>query len=199
MGELRGLGVMGGLGGLLLAAAFAAGYVTGCARQGKAGGGDVDMIVTRETSVDTTEYAMPTARETVAMGTRRYVLPGSRRQGGVARRLDGPGKGGADATTVDSCVTGPEREPRCGGDSTVVELPTMQRHYADSTFEAWVSGPLDPRLDSLRVFSRTTTVTKWERSERKRWHIGVTAGYGYGEKGFQPSIGIGITYSLFSF
>lgn len=86
-----------------------------------------------------------------------------------------------------------------GRDSAVVELPMIRRHYADSTYEAWVSGPIDPRLDSIRVYAKTTTITKREWKPPKRWHLGVTAGYGYGAKGFQPYIGIGITYSIFSF
>lgn len=90
-------------------------------------------------------------------------------------------------------------EPRCSTDSADVELPVIQRHYVDSAYEAWVSGPVDPRLDSLRVYARTTVITKREWKPPKRWHIGVTAGYGYGAKGFQPYIGAGITYSLYSF
>ncbi len=84
-------------------------------------------------------------------------------------------------------------------DSMTVELPKIQRHYADSTYEAWVSGPLDPRLDSLNIFRPTTIITKKEWKPPKRWHIGLTAGYGYGTKGFQPYIGVGITYSIVSF
>ncbi len=84
-------------------------------------------------------------------------------------------------------------------DSMTVELPKIQRQYADSTYEAWVSGPLDPRLDSLNIFRPTTIITKKEWKPPKRWHIGLTAGYGYGTKGFQPYIGVGITYSIVSF
>ena len=62
-----------------------------------------------------------------------------------------------------------------------------------------VSGPINPRLDSIRVFARTTTVTHRVWEPPKRWHIGVTAGYGYGAKGLQPYVGVGITYSIFSF
>lgn len=38
-------------------------------------------------------------------------------------------------------------------DSIFIE--TVQKHYKDSTYEAWVSG-IDPYLDSFRVFNRTT-------------------------------------------
>jgi opacity protein-like surface antigen len=89
--------------------------------------------------------------------------------------------------------------PMVGRDSAIVQLPMIQRYYGDSTYEAWVSGPVNPRLDSIRVFARTTTVTRREWKPPKRWHVGVTAGYGYGPKGLQPYVGVGITYSVFSF
>lgn len=86
-----------------------------------------------------------------------------------------------------------------------VELPVIQRHYRDSTYEAWVSGPVSPQLDSVRVYARTEVVEREVTrmvgiaSRQKRWHVGVTVGYGYGTKGFQPFVGIGLTYSIFSF
>ena len=128
----------------------------------------------------------------------------------------GRGSGGKPRCSADSAVilsavdtnaialariygTGAGGEPRCRADSAIIELPIIQRHYADSTYEAWVSGPVDPRLDSMRVFAPTTIITKREWKPPNRWHIGVTAGYGYGAKGFQPYIGIGVTYSIYSF
>ncbi len=83
-------------------------------------------------------------------------------------------------------------------DSVHIELPVIQRHYGDSVYEAWVSGPLDPRLDSIRVYERRTVEVR-ATAPAKRWHIGATAGYGFSARGFEPYIGIGITYSIFSF
>lgn len=154
---------------------------------------------------DTIPYYAPKPQTELATGTRRYTLPTyyiiGGGAGGVARstcptdticRVDsislssdyGPGAGG---------------EPRCSGDSAIVELPIIQRHYADSTYEAWISGPIDPRLDSLRVFAPTTIITKREWKPPKRWHIGPTIGYGFTPQGFQPYIGVSITYSIISF
>lgn len=86
-------------------------------------------------------------------------------------------------------------------DTITVDLPVIQRHYGDSTYQAWVSGPLDPRLDSIRIYREkeriTITETIWKPP--KRWSLGITAGYGYGSRGFQPFIGIGINYSLIFF
>lgn len=95
--------------------------------------------------------------------------------------------------------TGPGGKPGRNRDSVQVDLPIISRHYADSTYEAWVSGPIDPRLDSIRVFRQSTVITKKEVRLPKRWHIGLTAGYGYGVGGFGPYLGVGITYSIISF
>ena len=122
----------------------------------------------------------------------------------VEREPLSPLSEGVDSISVDTIITanygtGVGGEPRCSKDSAIVEIQIIQRHYADSTYEAWISGPVDPRLDSIRVFAPTTIITRRECKPPKRWHIGVTAGYGYGAKGFKPFVGLGITYSIFSF
>ena len=141
---------------------------------------------TIETKIDTIAHRAPMQQSELALGTRVYTFPVYRVKTVKSDSADinGGGAGG---------------EPRCSNDSAMVELPEIQRHYADSTYEAWVSGPIDPRLDSINVFARTSIITKREWKPPKRWHIGVTAGYGYGAKGFQPYIGVGITYSIISF
>lgn len=90
------------------------------------------------------------------------------------------------------------QEAVADADSVHIELPVIQRHYGDSIYEAWVSGPLDPRLDSIRIYERKTVEVR-TATPTKRWHIGATAGYGFSARGFEPYIGIGITYSIFSF
>ena len=179
---------------------FFAGFFIGKDRTEKPPG---TVMETRKTTVDTIPYRAPMPQSELALGTHRYTLP-------ACRFLDG-GAGGEprprsdhDNICVDTISTvtygiGAGGEPRCSNDSAIVELPIIQRHYADSTYEAWVSGPVDPRLDSVRVFAPTTIITKREWKPPKRWHIGITAGYGCGTKGFQPYIGVGITYSIFSF
>lgn len=146
---------------------------------------------TRETFVDTIHYYAPIPQTETTLGTEHYTLPTrfiSGGAGGVPRQ-----RGERDSVGI---LPGLSYE---GSDSTTIELPTIQRHYSDSTYEAWVSGPINPRLDSVRVFATTTLITKEIWKPPKRWHLGVTAGYCYGTKGFQPYVGIGITYSLFSF
>ena len=186
------------LGGLI---AFFAGFFIGKDRTDKPSG---IVTETKETIVDTIPYFAPIPKSELALGTHHYTLPsycflGGGFGGEPQKQSEG------DIVSVDtissshSYGTGAGGEPRCSKDSAIVELPVIQRHYSDSTYEAWVSGPIDPRLDSLRVFAPTTIITKREWKPPKRWHIGVTAGYGYGAKGFQPYIGVGVTYSIFSF
>lgn len=84
-------------------------------------------------------------------------------------------------------------------DSITLQLPITQNVYADSTYTAYVSG-VSPRLDSIFVYPRREIVTKTIKKPPNRWHIGVTAGYGFTPKnGPQPFVGVGVTYSLFSF
>lgn len=153
---------------------------------------------------DTIPYHNPAPQSELKSGTQRVRIPksniydteaGDEFQCSSAGNSVCPDSIGPNATYG----TGAGGEPRCSNDSALVELPVIQRHYSDSTYEAWVSGPVDPRLDSLNIYGATTVITKREWKPPKRWHIGISAGYGYGPNGFQPYVGIGITYSIFSF
>lgn len=81
-------------------------------------------------------------------------------------------------------------------DSMTVQLPVVQNIYEGEDYTAYVSG-VYPSLDSLFVYPRREIVTI--KKPPKRWHIGPTVGYGLTPHGFQPYIGISITYSLISF
>lgn len=94
-----------------------------------------------------------------------------------------------DTADVAICIETP-----C--DSAVVQVPITQYVYEDSTYHLKVSGYM-VTLDELRLYqTRETTVIK---KPPKRWHLGVSAGYAVTPKGMQPYIGVGITYSVFSF
>lgn len=73
-----------------------------------------------------------------------------------------------------------------------------QAYYEDSLYRAWVSG-YRPRLDSIEVFPKTVyqTVTNdiyhTVKPKKKRWGIGLQAGYGY-PGGFY--VGCGVSYNL---
>lgn len=85
------------------------------------------------------------------------------------------------------------------GTETIVEMPIIQRHYCDSTYEAWVSGPVDPKLDSLKVYAKKEIITITEKVPQKRWHIGPSIGLGFNGREIRPYIGISVTYTLATF
>ena len=85
-----------------------------------------------------------------------------------------------------------------------IYLPRTQRAYKGAEYSAWVSG-YEPRLDSIEVFQKTVRITETKTisvPSRKRWSIGVQAGYGAALNGRQvilsPYVGVGISYSLYS-
>lgn len=171
-------------------------------RNGMGGSSDIASEETRETKVDTIHHRAPRAHTELAIGTQCYnlpVYPIPAKKGDGTRQSCENNFYTTDSVTTAYYGTGAGGEPRCSKDSAIVELPIIQRHYADSTYEAWISGPVDPRLDSLRVFAGSSIITRREWKPPKRWHIGPTIGYGYTSKGFQPYIGISITYSIISF
>ena len=109
------------------------------------------------------------------------------------------GKNKHDST----CLSGQKSDDKRKTDDSI-RLDIIQRKYTDdSTYTAYVSGlkyGIYPRLDSIitkrRIIERTVTNTI--RGKQSRWHVGVTAGYGYGfrSRTLEPFIGIGLQYSI---
>lgn len=106
---------------------------------------------------------------------------------------------------VDTIVLSPPIAPllivQLPSDTIRIEEPTtlnrVQATYEDSLYRAVVSGYIDARLDELTIYQRNKT----ERIEsnifvksRKRWGLGLQAGYGTGG----TYLGVGICYNLFS-
>lgn len=94
-----------------------------------------------------------------------------------------------------------ERLPVVGGgveaDSVEVEVPVEQAVYEGEGYKAFVSG-YRPMLDSL-VFERNISVAvpRKQHAPTRRWSVGLQAGYGITPRGFQPYLGIGMTFRLF--
>uniref|UniRef100_UPI0035A0B328 DUF6808 domain-containing protein n=1 Tax=Prevotella heparinolytica TaxID=28113 RepID=UPI0035A0B328 len=69
--------------------------------------------------------------------------------------------------------------------------------YQDSLYKAWVSG-YRPKLDRLEIYPRTTTHTItndiYHPAKKKRWGIGLQAGYGYPTGWY---VGVGVSCNLF--
>ena len=81
-------------------------------------------------------------------------------------------------------------------DTVYIAVQRERVVYQDSLYRAVISG-IYPSLDSMQVYPRTTTITIREKAKADKWHLGVQAGVGYTGK-VEPYIGVGITYSLFS-
>lgn len=84
----------------------------------------------------------------------------------------------------------------CSPDSAEVKIPITRNVYRDSLYRAVVSGYM-ASLDTLEIYSRREVVTV--RQPPRRWHIGVSAGFGMTPRGVQPVIAATLTYSLYSF
>lgn len=83
-------------------------------------------------------------------------------------------------------------------DTAEAALPITQARYTDdSTYTAWVSG-YQPRLDSIRTYRRTATITREivRHEPRSRWSFGAQAGYGITPRGLQPYIGLGVNFRI---
>lgn len=86
------------------------------------------------------------------------------------------------------------------GDTVYLSLPRETKVYGDSTYTAQVSG-YRPVLDWVEVYPQTEVVTRnIFVDSRKRWGIGVQAGYGAyvnaGQVRLAPYLGIGISYDI---
>lgn len=88
-------------------------------------------------------------------------------------------------------------------DTIFVHLPIEQLQYSDPRYTAWVSG-YRPQLDSIHIYQQTQYINKEVKvaTKPKRWGIGLQAGYGVSMHNGQlfpaPYIGVGLSYSIFS-
>ncbi len=87
-------------------------------------------------------------------------------------------------------------------DTIHVPVPIAQYQFRDSLYTLDVSG-YGVSVDRLEVYPRTiyqTIHTTTERTikDKKRWGLGLQAGYGYnfGSGKLSPYIGVGVQYSL---
>lgn len=105
----------------------------------------------------------------------------------------------ADSTAIDSLLNECARLERVG-DSLKLVLLRVQRHYSDSTFDAWVSG-VDPRLDSIKTYQTNRIITKdipVIQVKKTKWGLGFQAGVTGSKDGVMPYVGVGVSYNLLS-
>lgn len=133
-------------------------------------------VVSREVFIDTIPYFHPVAKDSVVVRYEVATLPITQRD-----------------TIINNVLATLATEPQ---DSARVIIPITQTTYADSTYTAYVSG-YRARLDSIFVYPRHEIVAI--KKPPNRWSIGIQAGYGYTPKGFQPYIGVGISWRILEF
>lgn len=83
-----------------------------------------------------------------------------------------------------------------------IYLPRTQIHAEGEGFSAWISG-YQPNLDSILVFPEKIEITKYVPVPKPcRWSVGIQTGMGITATGgglkAAPYIGVGLSYSLFS-
>ena len=171
------------------AAVFTAGFLAGRNQSHEACG---EYREERETFVDTVYYPEPVLKSELSVGIREYRFPATifARKGTITKDSAGMAD---DRPEIDSTAY---VKIDMETDSLTAGLPVVQRHYVDSCYEAWVSGPVDPQLDSLKIYASTTVITREIWKPPKRWHISINGGYGLTPKGFLPYIGFGASYTF---
>ncbi len=88
------------------------------------------------------------------------------------------------------------------GDTVFVPVPIAQYQFRDSLYTLDITG-YAVSVDRLEVYPRTTyrtihTTTERTIKDKKRWGLGIQAGYGYSvsARRFAPYVGIGVQYSV---
>lgn len=89
------------------------------------------------------------------------------------------------------------------GDTVYLSLPREVKVYGDSTYTAQVSG-YRPALDWIEIYPQREVVTRnIFVYSRKRWGIGLQAGYGAYTAGGQvrlaPYLGVGVSWAILQF
>ena len=143
--------------------------------------------IVRDTIWDTTRVVLPVAKDSAVV---RYIV--------VPIKKD-TGTNGIYAQNQAEFMHGePCQALSVDSDGAGVVLPIEQKHYGDSTYDAWVSGYM-ARLDSINVYRRTIENTVIVKTKTTRWNVGLVGGDGYGmsSRRVEPFVGVGISYRLY--
>lgn len=155
-----------------------------------------DCVIDTVTYIDTIAYIEPTPKTSTVTGYKEIKVS----RNNVKFETDTLPRVRADtAVCMSECLDDViiiDSKSVDDADSMTITLPVVQNIYEASEYRAYVSGVF-PKLDSIYVYPRREIVTIQPRT--KHWHIGLQGGYGITHHGGKPYVGIGITYSLFSF
>lgn len=151
-------------------------------------------IVDRDTIVriDTIPYYLPTSKDSIVVKYITRYFPIAKTETHDTNKIR-EGIQNSAGGIARSCVVDDQGR-------AAVEIPIIQKRYEGKDYLAYVSG-YEPNLDSIFIYPKTTTIRERIYKPPHKWHIGITGGYGYNIKTKQasPYVGVGITYSLFSF
>lgn len=147
--------------------------------------GREDCVMDTVKVYDTIPYIEPAPVSTTPIGFINVTIPAPAIPSANLDSLPEIRADTAELASADVDATAP--------DSLTLQLPITQNVYEGEDYKAYVSG-MYPSLDSLFVYPRREIVTI--KKPPKRWHIGPTIGFGYTPHGFEPFIGISLTYSI---
>lgn len=146
----------------------------------------VDITTTEEVKPDTA----PTPKDSVVLRYQYVQIP-----------LTPPPEKcneSTDSSAMDKLEDVGVKVASLGNDSVAISIPIKQTLYETEDYRAYISG-YNARMDSIFITSRQTVVRIRDPVSKKRFAIGLNAGYGITPKGFQPYLGIGVSVNLFSF
>ncbi len=104
-----------------------------------------------------------------------------------------------DKIKVDSVLV-PVKDTIVIRDSVYIYMDREKITWRDSLCEVYASGIMTS-VDSVRHFQEykyITIETQVPVKVKRRWGLGVNAGYGVGQGGLTPYIGIGVSYNVLS-
>ena len=89
---------------------------------------------------------------------------------------------------------------RMAGDTVrvEVEVPIERKVYQTEDYKATIEG-FRPALVDMEIYRQTRFITKTETftvPDKRRWGLGIQVGYAYTPKGFQPTVGVGVSYNV---
>lgn len=104
-----------------------------------------------------------------------------------------------DKIKVDSVLV-PVKDTIVIRDSVYIYMDREKITWRDSLCEVYASGIM-PQVDSVRHFREyqyVTIETAIPVKKKSHWGLGINAGYGVGQGGLTPYIGIGVSYNILS-
>lgn len=104
-----------------------------------------------------------------------------------------------DKIKVDSVLI-PVKDTIVIRDSVYIYMDREKVTWRDSLCEVYASGIM-PQVDSVRHFTEykyVTIETAIPVKDKSHWGLGINAGYGVGQGGLTPYIGIGVSYNILS-